>query len=390
MDRRSDGGGLAQNNLVVGGAVMWSFFFHNMTTIISVIFIGARLKKFMIRRVGDNSIFRLLLPLLAGLLSTLVMYEAFEYQNMIFDLRAVPIYLISYALGGKMGFYSAIIPAGYRLYVGGAAVEYGILLALLLPAVVGHFFYNPQRVGSLVVQIDTKEAVSGYLLFSIIKDLIQSVVLGISLSVWLKLSITITFFSLISLLMMVVIIKDFNQSIMLEQELEWKANYDLLTDLPDLHYFKNLLERKMKHLDSVVIMMIDLDDFKTYNDLNGHPAGNQALQELAQIFKEETRDEDIVARYGGEEFILAISNLTSREEVFLIAERLRKSVAEYSFAGGAELPSGSLTISIGVSSLNPDRSLDSLIKEADQALYTSKAKGKNCLTFFADLNRVVN
>lgn len=364
---------------------MLSIFFHNMSLIISVMFIGVRLKKFIIRKTGSNLIFRLLLPVMVGLLSSVVMMEPFRYQEMIFDLRNLPVFLITYALGWKKGLLSIIIPTAYRLYLGGNTAWQGVLLALLLPVIIGHIFYDSRKEEALLVRFEIKEVLINYLVFSLLRSVIQLFVIDISFELWIKLTMNVTLFSLVSLFIMLLIINDVNQSILLKKELEWKANYDVMTDLPDLHYFKKKTEEVLSCNKSVVIIMVDIDNFKDYNDIHGHPAGNKALKELAQILKKSIRDKDLVARYGGEEFVVAIPDISNKEEALFIAKRFKKKIEEYQFEGEEELPNKNLTISLGISSLLSDKPLDELIEEADQALYTSKARGKNCITFFDNL-----
>ncbi|MBM7624233.1 GGDEF domain-containing protein [Sporohalobacter salinus] len=356
--------------------------FHNMTLIISFIFIGVRLRKFIMRKTNNNSIFRLILPIIVGLLSTTTMMEPFKYKKMIFDLRHVPVFLITYGLGWKKGLFSIIPPTIYQVYLGENTAKPGVILGLLLPVLIGHIFYDYKKIKPLLVKINIKEVLTSYLIFSIIKSILQFFVIDIPFKLWIKLTINVTIFSLISLFIILLIIKDINQSTVLKKELERKANYDVMTGLPNLNHFKNKAKEAMKCKTPIIIIMVDIDNFKDYNDIHGHPAGNKALQRLAKILKNNTRNSDLVARYGGEEFILGVPNISNKEEAFFVAKRFRMKVEKYQFEGEEALPNKNLTISLGISSISYNKSLDELIQEADKALYSSKNKGKNCINFF--------
>ncbi len=156
---------------------------------------------------------------------------------------------------------------------------------------------------------------------------------------------------------------------------------DPLTDLPNRRYLEERLsqelERSKRYRYAMSFMMIDVDDFKLYNDSNGHQAGDAALEMTAQALKSALRSADIPARYGGEEFsvLLPQTNLT---EAQVIGERIRRQVERTRFAHGKSQPSGSVTISIGISTY--DSRLDTaeaVIRAADEALFRAKAQGKN-------------
>ncbi|MBA3514362.1 MAG: GGDEF domain-containing protein, partial [Pyrinomonadaceae bacterium] len=135
---------------------------------------------------------------------------------------------------------------------------------------------------------------------------------------------------------------------------------------------------RCKRYDSPMsFLMIDIDDFKSYNDLNGHQAGDQALQITAHCLKVALRSADVACRYGGEEFGILLPH-TPLSEASVIAERMRQRVAETVYPHGKSQPIGGVTLSIGISTFHknvdtPDR----MIAAADRALYNAKRKGKN-------------
>ena len=142
------------------------------------------------------------------------------------------------------------------------------------------------------------------------------------------------------------------------------------------------LNRSRRYNYAMSFLMIDIDDFKNYNDVNGHPAGDQALKITAHGLKSELRLEDVACRYGGEEFCILLPQ-TPINEAAAIAERIRRKIADTSYPYGKNQPEGRVTISIGISTLS--RHVDTsaaIIDAADRALYDAKRKGKNRIEFY--------
>jgi len=157
-----------------------------------------------------------------------------------------------------------------------------------------------------------------------------------------------------------------------------EAITDGLTDLYDHKYLMLRLEeevdRSKRYARPVSLLMIDIDHFKGYNDTFGHPAGDGILVGLADIFKRCARKVDTVARYGGEEFAIILPE-TNKEGANILAERLRRQVETASFEGNINI-----TISIGLSFFDgKDTSFtkENFIKDADEALYRAKSRGRN-------------
>lgn len=123
------------------------------------------------------------------------------------------------------------------------------------------------------------------------------------------------------------------------------------------------------------LIMLDIDHFKDVNDTYGHQAGDQVLSILAQLLVSRVRRDDAVGRYGGEEFIIMVPG-TPKEHVARIAEKLRKSIAEYRFRE-KNLPP--ITISLGHASYQSGDTPETLIRRADIALYEAKRAGRNAV-----------
>lgn len=167
------------------------------------------------------------------------------------------------------------------------------------------------------------------------------------------------------------------QNIASLNEVKNQADTDGLTGLYNRRYFNEKLEELVNQAKEdgscLSLIMIDVDNFKRYNDTYGHLAGDQLLKTIALVISDAVRDGDIVTRYGGEEFAVILDH-TGKETALQIGERIRISVAN--------IPSGKLrtpvTISLGVGTL-PEHAKDfaGLIEFADQSLYYSKQSGKN-------------
>jgi diguanylate cyclase (GGDEF)-like protein len=163
---------------------------------------------------------------------------------------------------------------------------------------------------------------------------------------------------------------------------------DGLTELYNHRFFHQLLETEIARAERynrvVSLIMIDIDDFKTYNDSHGHPAGDVALRRLAQLLKQSSRNCDFAARYGGEEFAIIVPEV-SADSARRMAERLLKLIDESEFEGEAVMPGGRLTISIGVATFPMQAASKSeLVEHADQALYRAKGLGKNRVVVFGE------
>lgn len=158
---------------------------------------------------------------------------------------------------------------------------------------------------------------------------------------------------------------------------------DPLTGLVNRRYLEERLqeelERSKRHRFSMGFMMVDIDDFKAYNDAHGHQAGDLALEMTAQCLKTALRSADVAARYGGEEFSILLPQ-TGLAEAHAIGERIRRRIERTQFPHGKSQPHGAVTVSIGVSAFGPEQdSPAEVIYAADQALYAAKARGKNCI-----------
>jgi len=136
------------------------------------------------------------------------------------------------------------------------------------------------------------------------------------------------------------------------------------------------LERARRYRHTLSLLMIDVDDFKMFNDRFGHPAGDIALRNIAELIRKCARTTDIIARYGGEEFAVILPESTPVGSL-MVAERIKLEVAGHNFIQNAT-NSVHLTVSIGIySSENGEISEDHIVSLADEASYIAKTSGKN-------------
>lgn len=154
-----------------------------------------------------------------------------------------------------------------------------------------------------------------------------------------------------------------------------KSHTDALTSLWNYGYFQYKLDEELVNAAtaklSLSVMMIDLDDFKKFNDSRGHLQGDLALKKISQIIQKNCRKIDILCRYGGEEFSLILPDST-KKDALLLGERIKKSIAR------SKILESKFTVSIGIASFPEDASdKRALVERADEALYLAKGQGKN-------------
>ncbi len=161
---------------------------------------------------------------------------------------------------------------------------------------------------------------------------------------------------------------------------------DPLTGLYNRRFLEKRLEeelgRSSRQKLTFTVMLIDLDHFKTYNDLCGHLAGDTALKRAATLLRASAREMDIVTRFGGEEFCIVLPGTSIKEAVF-VAERIRRAIEQEPFPHEKGLPLGRLTASIGIATFpNDGNTPNSLIHASDIALYQAKNAGRNKIVVY--------
>lgn len=168
-------------------------------------------------------------------------------------------------------------------------------------------------------------------------------------------------------------------------EFETLSVTDSLTGLLNRRYLDERLVEEMtrarRHTTAITLMMIDVDNFKSYNDSFGHPAGDLALKMVSAALKDTLRADDVAARFGGEEFAILLPR-TNAEEAAAIAERIRMRVEHTAF------PNRRITISIGIASQSNDFDTPKdWVTAADMALYEAKHLGRNNVQVYDNMGR---
>lgn len=171
----------------------------------------------------------------------------------------------------------------------------------------------------------------------------------------------------------------------LEQKLKQMAYYDELTDLPNRKFIqkhlRKTLARSKRHEHCFSVMFIDLDGFKKVNDSLGHECGDLLLIEVANRLNESVREEDLTGRLGGDEFMIVFEE-TNKEEVEKIAERIIDSLSKPILVNDNE---AKISPSIGISMYpNDGIDIETLINNADKAMYYAKNNGKNNYQFYEE------
>lgn len=174
------------------------------------------------------------------------------------------------------------------------------------------------------------------------------------------------------------------------QKLEKMALVDGLTGISNRRLFDKTIKKELKRArrknSNLSLIMIDIDNFKEYNDTYGHQQGDQCLKEAASVLDKKTkRAADFAARYGGEEFAVILPD-TAKDGALKIAEDIRKSIMNLKIEHKNSSTSDYITVSLGVSSIKVEKEIDqglirSFIEQADQALYQAKENGKNQVVY---------
>ena len=168
-----------------------------------------------------------------------------------------------------------------------------------------------------------------------------------------------------------------------EERIEHLAHYDALTDLPNRVLFVQQLEHELTRVargEHCAVIYLDIDEFKSINDSLGHPIGDELLKSVAQRLKACVRACDVVARLGGDEFAIVQTGITEQSNVIDLVARIHDAIREPFECGGHRLLSDA---SIGIALAPLDGTdLETLLKNADLAMYSAKAGGRRTYRFF--------
>jgi diguanylate cyclase (GGDEF)-like protein len=185
----------------------------------------------------------------------------------------------------------------------------------------------------------------------------------------------------------VVLLEDVTERRNAEARISHLARYDELTALPNRVNFRDEIERLLaiaRHAERLsALLFVDLDQFKQVNDTLGHPCGDQLLCAVANRLREMLRPEDFVARFGGDEFVVFQQNINAPEDAASLARRIVERLSERYRIDNHLVEIGA-SVGIALTSPEGDVSADTLLKNADMALYRAKADGRGTFCFFRD------
>ncbi|MBT2289938.1 diguanylate cyclase [Paenibacillus albidus] len=292
----------------------------------------------------------------------------------------------------NFALYTMMITAASATFKLLGGVE-GPLLSQRLSAYAGsmavYFVLNTLLIGFYYYMVFQEE------LFATLKGMVKDTLLAYLSTLVLSLVLTIMLVHnqivglALFLFLSVLLSYAFKQMFIMYRELEARANRDPRTGLFNHSYFEVVLEEEMRKSrasgSELSMAMIDIDDFKKYNDHFGHLKGDSLIVFLAELFKKATTDtEIIVSRYGGEEFTLLMpgyDSLTAKQFI----EDLRKNLNNSPFEGSEIFPQGCLSFSAGIAAYQPDiHDKSELVDHADQALYYAKKQGKNMVHLYGN------
>jgi diguanylate cyclase (GGDEF)-like protein len=183
----------------------------------------------------------------------------------------------------------------------------------------------------------------------------------------------------------VVLVEDITERRRAEARISHLARYDELTALPNRVNFRDEIERLLKlPLEAgrlSALLFVDLDQFKQVNDTLGHPCGDELLCAVADRLRKMLRPEDFVARFGGDEFVVYLRDIDANDEAAGLARRIVDRLSEPYKIGNHLVEIGA---SVGIAMTAPGISADTLLKNADMALYRAKADGRGTYCFFRE------
>ena len=183
----------------------------------------------------------------------------------------------------------------------------------------------------------------------------------------------------------VVLLEDITERRSAEAKISHLARYDELTALPNRVNFRDEIERllRLPHEGEQLsaLLFVDLDQFKQVNDTLGHPCGDQLLCAVANRLREMLRPEDFVARFGGDEFVVFQQNINSADDAARLARRIVDHLSERYKIDNHLVEIGA---SVGIAMTSPGLSGDTLLKNADMALYRAKSDGRGTFCFFRE------
>jgi diguanylate cyclase len=326
-------------------------------------------------------------PILTGIASIIMMLQPVSKDYMPIDLRSAPIIMAGLRFGWGISILSIILPSAFGILTEEGHFVRQLIVDMLMPAIISSSFRRPEYDNGYS-GIRFMDGVKICAILSLTRAIVLYYESPPS-SFMFYISQLLTFLlSTASIIVLIYMFNDENKNWLLHRQLELQANQDSLTKLPNTRSFLNIAKSTLKRR-RISIFMIDVDNFKMFNDTYGHLIGDLLLRHVGQLLRVSIEEHDYVARYGGEEFII-MSLVTDEEQLAEYAKRLCDKIASTPFSdpeSGLKTDKPMVTISIGLSTARrTNDELQRIISEADEALYVSKRTGKNKFSFYSALD----
>lgn len=325
-----------------------------------------------------NLTMRYIILLMISITVISMFYLPIQIGQYIFDLRLIPLIMLALFSGWSNTLFVVVIVSAWRFFIiGGDGALPGVLFGMIVPTIFtliyARYIANNGKLWDKIVLVTICWALSDIPIMFMIPD---------GLNVMKQIFVMRYFSFLVAAILYYVLIELENKQHGMRSQLQFLATHDQMTGLLNKQELIRLAEIKMKSAakeNSHFIVMIDLDHFKKLNDRYGHAAGDQALIQMARIFKSVVNDRTFAARYGGEEFIMYICAHNANEvmhELGSLHERIRHTM--FQVKTGEAVP---ITVSIGLAQWNNGTSIQDAIKEADRKLYIAKERGRDQIVF---------
>ncbi|WP_318245836.1 diguanylate cyclase [Bacillus tianshenii] len=314
----------------------------------------------------------LILLLIGNIIFALINHKIVWWKHLFnFSLYSIMIISAYYSFISFNGPIGTVSLNTISLYILSLTVYFSLNVLLIWPY---FFLADPKSVKNIFNGLIKK----GILLESII-SYASILTLSLVLTILLKEEhfFGLFLFTILSVLLALAFSKFFE----LYRESEERANKDFLTNLYNHGYFKLKLDETFTSLEKnqvFTVALLDIDDFKKYNDHNGHLQGDELLRFIGQFLINKTKLTPYTpARYGGEEFALLFPDIT-KDEASVFLNKIRKDFNDTPFKGADDLPLKCLSFSAGITEYEPGTyNSAELLNKADKALYYAKAQGKN-------------
>lgn len=345
----------------------------NACTLIALSYIALKLRNLLFFEKFEA----LVAPILTGLASIIMMLLPFPEDSLMSDLRYAPLIMAGLRFGWTSALPSTMLPALFMVSIQPPDLLLHIGEDLILPAVISSLFHRKEYDSRYSVLRFT-DGWSICAILAVCRLIVHGQFFYIPGFYFWGAHLFIFILSGIAITVLIYMYNEDNRIWMVQRRLELEAKQDGLTRLPNLRGFLEIAGRTMKGR-LIAILMIDIDNFKRYNDTFGHLHGDELLRDTGQILRSVIHEQDYVARYGGEEFIV-LSHLSEESVLARYAEHLCQTIEAYEFYGDEICKT---TISVGITiSRTPQDDLQKLIDEADRAMYHSKLSGKNRYSFY--------